>query len=174
MTHQGFASAVVILALQLETAAKGFDLALGHLQLGLGAGATGAGTDQQLFDLFLVGARLLFHVVREGQPHGRQLLLELGQGLALGLDAGVERGAQLQRLGVTLGNLLVLLASGAGGKLGRLELLFESLAHLGGLAQQVLCILIGKVRQAGHQLIEGVATALLLGQQFVGLVKRRL
>ena len=31
-------------------------------------------------------------------------------------------------------------------------------------------ILIGKVRQAGHQLIEGVATALLLGQQVAHLI----
>lgn len=121
-----------------------------------------------------MGARLLFHVVGEGQPHGRQLLLELGQGLAFGLDAGVEGGTQLQRLGVALGNLLVLLASGAGRQLGRFQLLFEPLAHLGGLAQQVLRILIGKVRQTGHQLIEGVATALLLGQQVAHLIVSRL
>ncbi|MNF60668.1 hypothetical protein D3C84_422900 [compost metagenome] len=171
VAHQGFTGAEVVLAFQLETTAQGFNLALGHLQLGLGAGATGAGADEQLFDLLLVGAGFLLHVVRQGEPHGPQLLLELRQGLALGRGAGIERGAQLQRFGVALGNLLVLLTGSAGRQLGGFELLFEPLAHLRGLAEQVLCVLIGKVRQTGHQLIQRVATALLLGQQFARLIK---
>lgn len=76
--------------------------------------------------------RDFFHVVRQGEPHGPQLPLELRQ-VRPGRGAEFECGTQLQRLGVALGNLLVLLTGGVGRQLGGFELLFESLAHLEAL-----------------------------------------
>ena len=97
--HQQLARQLVILTLVGQTPLNAVDIATANLKLRLGLSATRTGAHQLLFDLALVLACVLLHVRRHRHAHGLQLLLELAQRLALGIEPRLQGGLDLHRLG---------------------------------------------------------------------------
>lgn len=94
----------------------------------LGLGPAGTSPHQLFFYFALVQTGLLFHIRRYRQTGSLQLLLKLAQGLALGIDPGLQRRLDLHRLGETRLDLRHRLGQLPASQLGFGQLGLESFA----------------------------------------------